>query len=159
MPTASGPVWGQIEHQRTALTERLVAEGRIERVTLPGTRRQWLVPAGFLGREVAVPDDRMRILGPLDPLLWDRTLVRRVFGFDYVWEVYKPAAKRQWGWYVCPLLHRGRLVGRIDGRHAGGEIRVARRWVEEGITIDEDAYRACLEAHAAALQRGGYQGG
>jgi uncharacterized protein len=151
MPTSSGPVWGQIEHVRAELTDALAAEGAVERVTLPGTRRQWLVPAGFFGREVAEPDERMRILGPLDPLLWDRTLVRLAFGFDYVWEVYKPAAKRQWGWYVCPLLHRGELVGRIDARHAGGEIQVARRWVEEGASFDEDAYRRCLEAHAAAL--------
>jgi uncharacterized protein YcaQ len=97
----------------------------------------------------------MRILGPLDPLLWDRALVKHVFGFDYVWEVYKPAAQRRWGWYVCPLLHRGRLVGRIDARFAAhdgtGVLRVDRRWVEDGVELDEGAYRACLDRHQAAL--------
>ena len=57
-------------------------------------------------------DDRVRILGPLDPLLWDRNLVHHVFDFEYVWEVYKPAHQRRWGWYVCPLLQRDRLIGR-----------------------------------------------
>jgi uncharacterized protein YcaQ len=153
LPQQTGPWWGQLEDVRIALSDRLVAEGKVERVRLPGSRRSWLVPAGFFDRPVDAPDDRMRILGPLDPLLWDRQLVEKVFGFAYVWEVYKPAAQRRWGWYVCPLLHGGRLVGRIDARYDEGRLRVDRRWVEDAVAIDEDAYRACLERHEAALAR------
>lgn len=157
LPTSTGPAWGQIDHVRDSLPDALVAEGLLERVALPGSRRTWLAPAGFRDQVPSADpsDDRMRILGPLDPLLWDRTLVRAVFGFDYVWEVYKPEAKRRWGWYVCPLLHRGRLVGRIDGRYDAdaGQVRVARRWIEDGAAFDEDAYRACLDRHATALHR------
>ncbi|MCO4834815.1 MAG: winged helix DNA-binding domain-containing protein, partial [Acidimicrobiaceae bacterium] len=44
------------------------------------------------------PDDdgRMRILGPLDPLIWDRKLVQHIFSFEYIWEVYKPVEQRRW---------------------------------------------------------------
>jgi uncharacterized protein YcaQ len=129
----------------------LIAEGLLEEVQLPGPRRAWLAPRDFLERAAGEPDDRMRILGPLDALLWDRTLIERAFGFKYVWEVYKPAEKRQYGWYVCPLLHRGQLVGRIEARVVDEQLQVDRRWVEDGVALDEDAYQACLERHADAL--------
>jgi hypothetical protein len=151
LPRSTGPWWGQLEDARTAVADALIAEGRVEQVQLPGSRRSWLAPAGFRDRPVEEPDDEVRLLGPLDPMLWDRWLVHRVFGFDYVWEVYKPADQRRWGWYVVPLLHQGRLVGRIEARFAEGALRVDRRWVEDGVALDETAYRRALERHEAAL--------
>jgi hypothetical protein len=59
--------------------------------------KRWLAPAGFRSRPVTAPGTWMRILGPLDPILWDRGLVNQLFGFQYVWEVYKPEAQRRWG--------------------------------------------------------------
>ncbi len=55
-------------------------------------------------------------LAPLDPLMWDRELLGPLFGFEYVWEVYTPAPKRRWGYYVLPLLFGDRIVGRIEPR-------------------------------------------
>ena len=55
-------------------------------------------------------------LAPLDPLLWDREALHPLYGFDYRWEVYTPAAKRRWGYYVLPILFGDRLVGRIEPR-------------------------------------------
>jgi uncharacterized protein YcaQ len=92
-------------------------------------------------------DDRVRILGPLDPLLWDRDLVRHIFDFDYVWEVYKPAHQRKWGWYVCRLLQRDRLIGRIDARVEKNKMIVKKLWLEDA-GADLDAIRAALERHA-----------
>jgi uncharacterized protein YcaQ len=55
-------------------------------------------------------------LAPLDPFCWDRDLLRGLFDFDYVWEVYVPQARRRWGYYVLPILFGDRLVGRIEPR-------------------------------------------
>ena len=56
-------------------------------------------------------------LGPLDPLIWDRKgILRGLFEFDYLWEVYVPEAKRRWGYYVLPILYGDRFVGRIEPR-------------------------------------------
>ena len=53
-------------------------------------------------------------LSPFDNLIWDRDRVRDLFDFDYRAEMYTPVAQRQYGYYVMPILHRGRLVGRLD---------------------------------------------
>ena len=148
---AGGPCWSMLSDVRTTkLPDALVAEGALEQVRIEGASRPYLAPAGFRERRVERPDDRMRILGPLDPLLWDRKLVREVFGFEYVWEVYKPASERRWGWYVCPLLHRGQLVGRLEARVAGTTLVVDRIWREHGHALDEDALALALERHALA---------
>ena len=146
-----GAAWSTLRDvRRTGVVATLLAEGAIERVRVRGRPATYLAPAGFRDRRVVRPDGAMRILGPLDPLLWDRALVRHVFDFDYVWEVYKPPAVRRWGWYVCPLLHRGRLVGRIDARVDGDALVVRRLFRERGMPLDAAALDACLARHARA---------
>jgi hypothetical protein len=148
---AGGPHWSMLASVRTSdLPQRLVAEGVLEEIVIEGSRRSYLAPAGLLEAPHQRPDDAMRILGPLDPILWDRSLVRDAFGFDYVWEVYKPAAERRYGWYVCPLYHRGRLVGRIEAAVAGATLAVEKIWREEARSFDEDALDRALERHADA---------
>ena len=79
-------------------------------------------------------DAGVAFLAPLDPLCWDRDLLRRLFDFDYVWEVYVPAPKRRWGYYVLPILYGDRLVGRIEPRieRRAGTLRIAGLWWEPG---------------------------
>lgn len=127
LSTAVGPQWSMLSEVRTSpLIDALLKEGVLVKVEVTGSRRTYLTLPEHLDAPAEAPDDRLRVLGPLDPLLWDRKLVNQIFDFDYVWEVYKPAETRQWGYYVTPLLHRGRLVGRIEARRvsAGGAHRV-----------------------------------
>jgi uncharacterized protein YcaQ len=74
-------------------------------------------------------------IAPLDPLVWDRDLLRSLWDFDYLWEVYIPAAKRRWGYYVLPMLAGDRFVGRIEPRidRASGALRILGLWWEDGI--------------------------
>jgi len=124
------------------------AEGLVE-VQIEGSSRKYLATRAFVDQSRIRFDDRVRILGPLDPLMWDRNLVRHVFDFDYVWEVYKPATQRIWGWYVCPLLHRDRLIGRVDARVEGGALIVRKLWMESD-DAGRDLIVEALERHASA---------
>ena len=91
-------------------------------------------------------------LGALDPFVWDRDFLRTLFDFDYVWEVYVPAAKRRWGYYVLPILFGDRLVGRIEPRieRKTNELRILGLWWEDG--FDPLAADGFVEGFAAAVE-------
>ena len=97
-------------------------------------------------------------LAPLDPLAWDRDLLLRLWDFDYKWEVYVPAQKRRWGYYVLPMLYGDRFAGRIELRHdrPARTLRVLGMWWEPGFDPSDegnpgfaDAFVAALRAHLA----------
>jgi uncharacterized protein YcaQ len=147
---SGGATWSMLSEARKArIPEQLIEEGLLEEVVIEGSKRPYLAPAGFRRRSFPPPDGRIRILGPLDPLLWDRPLVKHVFGFEYVWEVYKPAHQRRWGWYVCPLLQGDRFVGRLEGV-TDRVLRIRKLWREKDATIDDDALDETLARHAAS---------
>ncbi|PIV98939.1 MAG: hypothetical protein COW42_12700 [Deltaproteobacteria bacterium CG17_big_fil_post_rev_8_21_14_2_50_63_7] len=146
----AGPNWSLLSKQRTALVALAVQEGLVELVQVEGHKRRYLAPLRFLEQESDEDDGRTRIIGPLDPLMWDRNLVAHLFGFEYVWEVYKPPAQRKWGYYVCPILQGGELVGRFEGRRGDGRIVVESLWMQDGARLDEAAWAEALERHWCA---------
>ncbi|MDQ3280649.1 MAG: winged helix DNA-binding domain-containing protein [Acidobacteriota bacterium] len=144
---AGGSMWSMLSRVRTSpLVDQMIESGELVEVAIEESTRRYLAVPAFLKTRVPQFDDRVRILGPLDPLMWDRDLVRHVFEFDYVWEVYKPAEQRRWGWYVCPLLHRDRLVGRIDARIEGNTLVASKLWIEGA--VEREAIDAALQRHA-----------
>jgi len=58
--------------------------------------------------------ERIELIAPLDNFMWDRKLIRQLFGFEYTWEIYTPPEKRKYGYYVLPVLMGNRFVGRIE---------------------------------------------
>jgi uncharacterized protein len=142
-----GSIWSMLRRVRTtSLIDELVERGELLEVTIEDSTRRYLAAPSFFDAKRITFDDRVRILGPLDPLLWDRDLIRHAFDFEYVWEVYKPAKQRRWGWYVCPLLYRDRLVGRIDAKIEKGVLLVSKLWIEG--EVPREAIDAALERHA-----------
>ena len=59
-------------------------------------------------------DGYARFLAPLDNMLWDRLLVKKIFNFEYTWEVYVPEEKRKYGYYVLPVLYQNKLIARLE---------------------------------------------
>jgi uncharacterized protein YcaQ len=76
----------------------------------------YLVPSNWDELSRIPIDDEIRGIGPLDPLIWDRDLLKYLFGFDYLWEVYKKPKDRIWGYYVYPLLYKGEFIGRFEAK-------------------------------------------
>ena len=100
------------------------------------------------------PTTRLRILNPFDPAIRDRKRLARLFGFDYTVEMFVPAAKRQWGYYVYPLLEGDRFIGRceIKADRKAGTLNVLKLWTEPGVRWS-DARAAKLDAELARLTK------
>jgi uncharacterized protein len=100
------------------------------------------------------PPARLRVLSPFDPLLRDRARLERLFAFDYRIEVFVPAGRRTYGYYVFPLLEGDRLVGRLDLRseRAAGVLKVNALWMEPGRRLTPARARR-LEAELDRIRR------
>ena len=149
-----------------AWRERKVANGELIEVQVEG----WRVPQLALAADMAIIDellgDRMpaawapletstdeeaTFLSPLDPVS-ARGRARPLFGFDYVWEVYKPAHLRRWGYYTLPILWGDRLVARFDSKldRSTNTLVIIGLWLEEPALARDDAFG---EAMARGMTR------
>jgi uncharacterized protein YcaQ len=84
-----------------------------EPAVVEGTRGEWRVDPTALGQDF---EGRTALLSPFDRLVHDRLRAEELFDFEYNLEMYKPAAKRRWGYFALPILHCDRLVGKLDAK-------------------------------------------
>ena len=161
---------GRNVRERAELRAELVATGRLVPVQVEGVKGERFVVGDEIPileqaeRELAAGDPPggvepgVAFMAPLDSFCWDRNLLRSLFDFDYVWEVYVPAAKRRWGYYVLPILYGDRLVGRIEPRidRKAKTLRVVGLWWEPGFDPLTDGFaRGVADALAAHRDFGG----
>jgi uncharacterized protein len=86
-----------------------------EPAEIDGVRGQWRVDPAYLGEPLGGAfEARAALLSPFDRLLHDRVRAAEIFEFEYQLEMYKPVAKRRWGYYALPILYGDRLVGKLD---------------------------------------------
>jgi uncharacterized protein len=82
-----------------------------EPAVVDGVKGEWRVDPAALGADF---EGRTALLSPFDRLVYDRRRTEELFDFEYTLEMYKPAAKRRWGYFALPILHHDRLVGKVD---------------------------------------------
>ncbi|MCR4722531.1 MAG: winged helix DNA-binding domain-containing protein [Eubacteriales bacterium] len=128
--------------QRDAAFEKLEAEGAIVKTAVEGIR----FPLYFLSEdlplaEVVLADTvdrkpRLEFLAPLDPVLWDRKLIEAIWDYQYSWEIYTPAEKRKFGYYVLPIVYGEKMVGRIEAvaDRKAETLVIKNIWYEKGIS-------------------------
>lgn len=155
---------GRLEQRRRLLA--LVENGEAEAVRIEGSRDIYYLPAADapLLRAVEageVPEQWLPLdtnteqeavlLSPLDPLL-DRRRTLALFGFEHIWEIYKPARQRRWGAYTLPVLYGDRLVARLEPSidRKTGTLTVHALWLEDPELERDVAFMAAL---ASGLRR------
>jgi uncharacterized protein len=144
--------------ERLRRTARLLDAGILLPLDVEGLKRTQYI----IAEEEAILDETasaaafspggVAFLGPLDPLVWDRKQLRALWNFDYLWEVYVPAARRRWGYYVLPVLWGDRFVGRIEPRidRKAGTLAILGVWWEAG--FDPANAPAFVRNFAAAVE-------
>ena len=114
--------------------------GRLVEVDVEGVdgklRRSFALP-GLPDEAAPEPSSRVRILSPFDPALRDRNRAERLFGFTYRIEIFVPAPKRVYGYYVFPVMEGDRMIGRIDAKadRAANILDVTAFWPEKGVPM------------------------
>ena len=162
VPAPQGPRRGQL----AAWRERWLADGTLVEVRVEGWRAIQValgsdagvlaeleaggVPAAWAPLETTT-DEEATFLSPLDPVS-ARGRAKPLFGFDYVWEVYKPVEKRSFGYYTMPILWGDRLVGRFDPKldRTTGTLVINGLWLEDQALARDEAF---AEAMARGMAR------
>jgi uncharacterized protein YcaQ len=152
---------------RRAALRAMLGRGEVTELAVEGRADRWLVltrdlPALARARRPATAPRGTTLLSPFDSLLWHRERVARLFGFDYRIEVYTPGHQRVHGYYTLPIVHDGRLIGRVDAKAHRAERRLEVRhvhfepWFATGAVapagaIDQDEALAGLAAALRSL--------
>ncbi len=121
-------------------------EGRIERVQVGEWNGEWFIHADDVPLLEQAWQPRTTLLSPFDNLICDRARTKLLYDFDYTIEIYTPAAKRQYGYYVLPILHGDRLIGRIDSTMDRAHARLNVNAVYAEPNAPENAARAIANA-------------
>ena len=146
-------ILGMQSAERTRALVRLIERGDLLHVAVEEANGQtYMMRASeapllaSLG-QIPAPAPSVTFLAPLDNLLWHRDMLRKIFDFDYTWEVYTPAVKRKYGHYVLPVLYGDQFIARAELLYERKTNTLVLRnwWWEAGITPDEQMETAIAD--------------
>ncbi len=143
--------WGESREKLRQQLSELEARGQLIPLAVPGLSGYSLARehlALLQAMESAEVQPETFLLPPLDNLLWSRRVLRELFGFDYRWEIYLPAARRRYGPYALAALEGDRFVARVDARREGNRLAVRQVFWETDPSTEQ---RARLESALANL--------
>ena len=147
--------------QRNQAFDALLQKGAIAKILVAGD--EYYIPQENMPllESRAPVSSAARAIAPLDNLLWDRKLIKKLFDFDYTWEVYTPKDKRKYGYYVLPVFYKDRFIARFEPEpYRGGSLRIKSWWWEDGMEITEGMLKSIqkmLEDFCSYLGADGYE--
>ncbi len=160
---------GMSTGQREAAFAALAESGAIAAVQVEGVRSPLYMKTEDLSLMEAVlaggidTKARLEFLAPLDPMLWDRKLIEALWDYRYSWEIYTPAAKRKYGYYVLPMLWGEGFAGRIEAAadRKSETLVVKKIWYEDGVrrtkklseAVDKAVARLAAFNHCSRVSR------
>jgi len=133
---------------RQRILDELIDEGLVTAIEVDG------IPDKFYAKTVDFAHKSqkhteinvMKFIAPLDNLIWDREMVSKIFEFDYTWEVYIPAAKRKYGYYVLPVLFGNRFIARFEPEKSATHLNIKNWWWEQDIPVTDALITHVMQA-------------
>ena len=134
---------------RTQILRELVDEGELLEYQIEGSKEIFYIrkeDAALLGKPAE--NNVAQFIAPLDNLIWDRGMIEAIFNFAYSWEVYTPAAKRKYGYYVLPVLYKNQFVARFEPEPNKGNapLQIKNWWWEPDNKITDEMTAAIKDA-------------
>jgi uncharacterized protein YcaQ len=160
----TGECWGGIigvgAKERRNIILQLIQQNQLMPVSITGLGETKMVirntdlPTLESARSNENPPRSAAFIAPLDNLLWNRKLIEDIFDFKYRWEIYKPKEKREYGYYVLPVLYGDRLVARIEPTYdkTNRTLEIQNWWWEPGVTQSKDMLAAQIECISTFLK-------
>jgi uncharacterized protein len=148
-PTAEAAIWSACHEapKRKLALAQLVEAGLLTQLQIGDLAGPYYTPTSALSLlDEPGSSSRVIFMGPLDSLLWDRKSLLQIFDFDYVWEVYKPAEQRKWGYYILPVFYGDRFIARVDSRLEKDTWTISRLWWEPDVIPNADLLDALGKA-------------
>src|SRR6056297_79113 len=131
--------------ERNRSFERHLDEKEIVKVQVEDIHTPFYISSENMEQLEASKKDKSKasFIAPLDNLMWDRNLVSTLFDFEYTWEIYKPAEKRQFGYYVLPVIYRDKFIARFEPKRESkiNQLTIKNWWWEPGVRKSDKMYR------------------
>jgi uncharacterized protein YcaQ len=137
---------------RNKIFNKLIKEGKIIEILIEGEVNPFYCLSedepllnGVLSNDEF--SSRTEFIAPLDNMLWDRKLIKRIFNFDYKWEIYTPIEERKYGYYVLPILSGDSFIGRIEmvNDKKSKQLVVKNLWWEDSVTSENELKHTVYE--------------
>lgn len=148
--------------ERKRAFDALLNEEKIVKINVEGD--SYYIPSENLPllESDAPVSSSARVIAPLDNLMWDRKLIKKLFDFEYTWEVYVPKEKRKYGYYVLPVFYKDRFIARFEPEaYRGGKLVIKSWWWEDDFKVTPGAQKAVfkmLEEFSRYLGAEGFEG-
>ncbi len=129
--------------ERNIVFQQLLDEGKIFEFAVEGVKENLYCLTTDKGLIDTVRSEknfhrRTELIAPLDSFIWDRKLIKEIFGFEYKWEIYTPVSQRKYGYYVLPIISGDRFVGRTEAvcDRKNKVLNIKGLWLENGVQLD-----------------------
>ena len=133
---------------RQRILDEYVSEGLVQCIEIEGITEKFYIRSKdrvLLDLDKSDTNDIIRFIAPLDNIIWDRSMLSKVFDFNYTWEVYIPAAKRKYGYYVIPVLYGNRFIARFEPQKSESQVTVKNWWWEKDTSVSNDIIDLILQ--------------
>lgn len=133
-------ITGLKAQERNEAVRQLLEEEKVFQITVEGISTKFLARIEDLAlidtiKQGCELKPRCEAIAALDCMMWDRNIIRTLFNFDYSWEIYTPAVKRKYGFYVLPLIYGDKFIGRVEAvaGKKDSTLTVKNIWYEDGV--------------------------